>query len=347
MNFTCSWSLPNVLAMKCSVGSSICISRQPASRSARSSLFMASAMSQMTSRLSLYFGVWMSRKSPITCEQHVPKRTGFARLALRDAPDLRVVERPVLDLVHDVRPAPGGVDLVEQRARRIVQPRRASFLRAAGGPLEAGPALQRVVVPGAARHVLVAVEVAVRDEVEPRALLVADDDGHRVLEFLAEADVQHAGVERLAPHADVEPAGPRPGAGDGAWQGEVGGRGEHGESVYSFRVHESTLVRPALLVLLLALGLALPALAQRGRRFGFGFMPSSAAPIKYDGRFVIVRLWYQGHPGWSFDYPDMEQNFTAILSNLSRLPAHPGSNIFRMDDPDLLNFRVAELSEPG
>ena len=80
MNFTCSWSLPKVLAMKCRVGSSICISRQPASRSARSSLFMASAMSQTTSRLSRYFGVWMSRKRAITCEQQVPKRTGFSVL---------------------------------------------------------------------------------------------------------------------------------------------------------------------------------------------------------------------------------------------------------------------------
>ena len=206
MNFTSSWSLPKVLAMKCSVGSSICISRQPASRSARSSLFIATAMSQMTSRLSLYFGVWMSRKSAITCEQQVPNRTGLRRLGLRDAPDLRVVERPVLDLVDDVRPAPAGVDLVEQRARRVVQPGRGGFFRLQVVALEPGPALQRIVMPGAAGHVFVAVEVAVRDEVEPGALLIADDDGQRVLELLAEADVEHARVERAAPHADVEPA---------------------------------------------------------------------------------------------------------------------------------------------
>ena len=41
---------------------------------------MATAMSHNTSRLSLLFGVWMSRKSPMTCEQHVPKRTGFRDL---------------------------------------------------------------------------------------------------------------------------------------------------------------------------------------------------------------------------------------------------------------------------
>ncbi len=42
--------------------------------------FMATAMSHTASRGSLYFGVSRSRKSPITWEQQVPKRTGlFAR----------------------------------------------------------------------------------------------------------------------------------------------------------------------------------------------------------------------------------------------------------------------------
>ena len=36
-------------------------------------------------------------------------------------------------------------------------------------------------------------------DVEPGALLIADDDGQRILELLAKADVQHAGVQR-APH---------------------------------------------------------------------------------------------------------------------------------------------------
>src|SRR5689334_18113484 len=101
------------------------------------------------------------------------------------------------------------------------------------------------------------------------------------------------------------------------------------------------------ILLLLALLVALPVLAQRGRRFGF-FMPASAAPVKYDGRFTIVRLWYQAYPGWSYDYPDMEQNLSAILKEISSLRPHPdGSNIFKMDDPELLKFPIAYLSEPG
>src|SRR5947207_6016534 len=44
---------------------------------------------------------------------------GLAGLALRDAPDLRVIERTVLDLAGDAGPAPRGVDLVQERPRRV------------------------------------------------------------------------------------------------------------------------------------------------------------------------------------------------------------------------------------
>jgi hypothetical protein len=101
------------------------------------------------------------------------------------------------------------------------------------------------------------------------------------------------------------------------------------------------------IVLLVTLAVALPALAQRGRRFGFGYSPSAAAPAEYDGRFVIVRLWYASYPGWAFDYPDMEQNLTLILKDISALRMHDSHNIFRMDDPQLMNYPIAYLSEPG
>jgi Domain of unknown function (DUF4159) len=104
--------------------------------------------------------------------------------------------------------------------------------------------------------------------------------------------------------------------------------------------------RPLYLTLaaLITLGLSFPAIAQFGRRY----MPSAAAPVEYNGEFVIVRLWYPRYPGWSYDYPDMEQNFTLILKDISLLRAtERGSNIFRMDDPELLKFPVAYLSEPG
>jgi hypothetical protein len=95
-------------------------------------------------------------------------------------------------------------------------------------------------------------------------------------------------------------------------------------------------------VLLLVLALD----AQR-RRFRFD-SPPPAASVPYDGRFTIVRLWYPHYAGWSFDYPDMEQNFTLILNDLTYVHPRPdGSNVMRMDDPELMKFPIAYLSEPG
>ena len=108
----------------------------------------------------------------------------------------------------------------------------------------------------------------------------------------------------------------------------------------------SGVLRALVLAVAVALALSTPADAQRGRRFNW--MSGDASPIDYDGRVVIVRLWYPHYPGWSYDYPEMEQNLTLILKDVSALRMHPdGSNIFRMDDPELLHFPVAYLSEPG
>jgi len=101
------------------------------------------------------------------------------------------------------------------------------------------------------------------------------------------------------------------------------------------------------IVAVLALLLVLPLAAQR-RRFGFGSTPAPRSNVEYDGRFTIVRLWYPYYGGWSFDYPDMEQNLTLILRDLTHIRARPdGSSILRMDDPELFKYPVAYLSEPG
>jgi hypothetical protein len=95
----------------------------------------------------------------------------------------------------------------------------------------------------------------------------------------------------------------------------------------------------------LVLALAVPALAQRGRRF---FGAPISANVPYNGEFTIVRLYYSYYPGWSFDYPDMEQNFTLIMNDISGVRARKeGSNILRMDDPELFKYPIAYLSEPG
>ena len=104
------------------------------------------------------------------------------------------------------------------------------------------------------------------------------------------------------------------------------------------------------LVLAVALLMIATADAQRGwgrGRFRFA-APDPGASVTYDGRFTMVRLWYADYPGWSYDYPTMEQNFTLILNDLTAVkPRTFGSNILRMDDPELMKYPVAYLSEPG
>ena len=105
---------------------------------------------------------------------------------------------------------------------------------------------------------------------------------------------------------------------------------------------------PILILLVLALLVPLAAQRRDGRRFGLGLQPRAANSVAYDGQFTIVRLWYPHYGGWSFDYPDMEQNLTLILNELTLLRTRTdGSNILRMDDPELLKFPIAYLSEPG
>ena len=70
----------------------------------------------------------------------------------------------------------------------------------------------------------------------------------------------------------------------------------------------------------------------------------------YSGAFTFVRLRYTnpGPAGWAFDYPAMERNFTTILRELSSIrPGTFGSNVHVMDDPELHNYPIAYLSEPG
>jgi len=100
-------------------------------------------------------------------------------------------------------------------------------------------------------------------------------------------------------------------------------------------------------VVILAATAILTAQAQR-RQFRFGAPAPDEHRLPYDGRFTIVRLWYPYHGGWSYDYPDMEQNFTQILNDLTYVRPRPdGSSILRMDDPELMRCPIAYLSEPG
>jgi hypothetical protein len=105
----------------------------------------------------------------------------------------------------------------------------------------------------------------------------------------------------------------------------------------------------------------------RGRGFGRRVTPPEdvdfeAFNVPYDGRFTFVRLRYTpdwagwgGGGGffgginyqWDHDYPRAERHFTRILSELTAVDATTeASNILALDDPELMRYPLAYLSEP-
>jgi hypothetical protein len=130
--------------------------------------------------------------------------------------------------------------------------------------------------------------------------------------------------------------------------------------------------RALILLLLAALALASqPASAQRrGYRNAacatnwdaesYFISPYYAGAPLYDGRIVFARIKYRGDyecggegPGWAHDYPRTESHFMQILKELSTVRAFMGSGqitggaVVRLDEPALMSYPVAYLSEPG
>jgi hypothetical protein len=72
--------------------------------------------------------------------------------------------------------------------------------------------------------------------------------------------------------------------------------------------------------------------------------------VNYDSQFTFVRIRYtvHGRSGWEYDYPAMERNLMTMVRELTTIGGHvDGSNIHTLDDPELLKYPVAYLSEPG
>jgi hypothetical protein len=72
--------------------------------------------------------------------------------------------------------------------------------------------------------------------------------------------------------------------------------------------------------------------------------------VSYDAQFTFVRIRYTvyGRSGWEFDYPAMERNLMTMVRELTTIVPHvDGSNIHTLDDPELLKYPIAYLSEPG
>jgi hypothetical protein len=94
--------------------------------------------------------------------------------------------------------------------------------------------------------------------------------------------------------------------------------------------------------------LSLAAAAQRRGFVGADSRFGRDQNVAYDGRFTFVRAQYARYGGWAADYPVMERNLTTILHEISELrPWTDASNVHTFDDPELLKYPIAYLSEPG
>ncbi len=104
-------------------------------------------------------------------------------------------------------------------------------------------------------------------------------------------------------------------------------------------------------VLGLLLLVTVPLEAQFGRRRDRRRTANIGENVENIHEFTFVRLQYSAggwNPGWYHDYPRAEQNFAKILDELSLVePYLGGSNILRLDDPELFKYPLASLSEPG
>lgn len=84
-------------------------------------------------------------------------------------------------------------------------------------------------------------------------------------------------------------------------------------------------------------------------------LASFATNDPYDGRFTFVRLRWNGGFGygrggaaWNHDYPRAEENLARILKELTFIDVNTDSSrILTLDDPELFNYPIAYMWEPG
>jgi hypothetical protein len=86
-----------------------------------------------------------------------------------------------------------------------------------------------------------------------------------------------------------------------------------------------------------------------------------AGNVEYDGRLAFVRVRYnsgfgggfqsrgsRGEPPWAHDYPTADIHLMKILKELTLTnPLVEASNVLTLDEPELMDYPIAYLSEPG
>lgn len=103
-----------------------------------------------------------------------------------------------------------------------------------------------------------------------------------------------------------------------------------------------------------------PFRGEQSRRRGPAVDYEASTHVGYDGRFAFVRLRYdmgqrlgnfrgfRREPPWAHDYPRADLHLMKILSEITLLRPHlDESAVLTLDDPDLHNYPVAYMSEPG
>jgi hypothetical protein len=115
------------------------------------------------------------------------------------------------------------------------------------------------------------------------------------------------------------------------------------------------------IALILLLGGAAAALFAQDRVFGRRTPQNyDGVNIGYDGKLAFVRVRYatslggfgrrggNREPAWAHDYPTADIHMMKIVDNLTTVSPHvDGSNIYQLDDPELMNHPIAYMSEPG
>ena len=94
--------------------------------------------------------------------------------------------------------------------------------------------------------------------------------------------------------------------------------------------------------------------------FSWGRDQPTQDNVPYDGKLTFVRLRYTLGPGaagrrgsrgevpWAHDYPTSDIHMMKILNELTTVsPRIDGSNVLSLGDPELFNYPIAYMSEPG
>lgn len=104
------------------------------------------------------------------------------------------------------------------------------------------------------------------------------------------------------------------------------------------------------------LAVALAGLASAQGFRGMAYEPT-LHNVRYDGRFTFTRLkydvapggyYYRGMPAWAHGFNHAEDSLTRILDAISTVqPRLDESNVFALDDPELMKFPIAYMTEAG